>query len=190
MIYPRLDKIRNGQRMSVELVNGLIKRTEYTADLLRQYKPLAGTDISIAQRNDGTTISAVVDKYLGYIMPNVPSINDILLKLDETVEIAGGVLGGLFARDLPLNQRQKIVYPDFVLEGGYALRINGAYWANFNEPSNGPPNYLYPSIAGPVVGYTTLFLTSPPFPALGGHPNAGPNQTSFFEGGYVRLVKV
>ena len=43
--------------MSVELVNGLIKRTEYAADLLRQYKPLAGTDISIAQRYDGTTIS-------------------------------------------------------------------------------------------------------------------------------------
>lgn len=57
MIYPRLDKVRNGQRMSVELVNGLIKRTEYAADLLRQYKPLAGTDISIAQRYDGTTIS-------------------------------------------------------------------------------------------------------------------------------------
>jgi len=57
MIYPRLDKVRNGQKMSVELVNGLIKRTEYAADLLRQYKPLAGTDISVAQRYDGTTIS-------------------------------------------------------------------------------------------------------------------------------------
>ena len=188
MIYPRLDKIRNGQRMSVELVNGLIKRTEYAADLLRQYKPLAGTDISVAQRVDGTAISAVVDKYLGYIMPNVPSINDILLELDKTVEIAGGVLGGLFARNLPLNERQKIVYPDFVLEGGYALRINGAYWANFNESANA--NGLYPSIAGPLVGYTTVFLTSPPFPAYGPHPNAGVNNTSFFEGGYVRLVRV
>ena len=43
--------------MSVELVNGLIKRTEYAADLLRQYKCVAGTDISVVQEYDGTTIS-------------------------------------------------------------------------------------------------------------------------------------
>lgn len=57
MIYPRLNRVRNGQRLSVELVNGLIKRTEYAGDLLRQGKCLAGTDISVAQRYDGTTIS-------------------------------------------------------------------------------------------------------------------------------------
>jgi hypothetical protein len=34
MIYPRLNRVRNGQRLSVELVNGLIKRTEYAGDLL------------------------------------------------------------------------------------------------------------------------------------------------------------
>lgn len=56
MIYPRLNRVGNGQRMSVELVNGLIKRTEYAADLLRQYKCVAGTDISIVQEYDGTTI--------------------------------------------------------------------------------------------------------------------------------------
>ena len=57
MIYPRLNQVKNGQRMSVELVNGLIKRTEYAADLLRQYKCVAGTDISVVQEYDGTTIS-------------------------------------------------------------------------------------------------------------------------------------
>jgi hypothetical protein len=57
MIYPRLNRVRNGQRLSVELVNGLIKRTEYAGDLLRQGKCLAGTDVSVAQRYDGTTIS-------------------------------------------------------------------------------------------------------------------------------------
>ena len=57
MIYPRLNRVRNGQRLSVELVNGLIKRTEYAADLLRQYKCVAGTDISVIQEYDGTTIS-------------------------------------------------------------------------------------------------------------------------------------
>jgi len=53
MIYPRLGKVRNGQRMSVELVNGLIKRTEYAADLLRQYKL-----VGIPGLFNGTTISA------------------------------------------------------------------------------------------------------------------------------------
>jgi len=57
MIYPRLNRVSNGQRLSVELVNGLIKRTEYASDLLRQGKCLAGTDVSVAQRYDGTTIS-------------------------------------------------------------------------------------------------------------------------------------
>lgn len=63
MIYPRLERVTNGQRLSVELVNGLIKRTEYAADLLRQYKCLSGTDsiegtnVSVARRYDGTTIS-------------------------------------------------------------------------------------------------------------------------------------
>jgi hypothetical protein len=57
MIYPRLNRVRSGQQLSVELVNGLIKRTEYAGDLLRQGKCLAGTDISVAQRYDGTTIT-------------------------------------------------------------------------------------------------------------------------------------
>ena len=58
MIYPRLEKIRNDQRMSVELVNGLIKRTEYAADLLRQYKLVAGSGIDIQDSSGATTISS------------------------------------------------------------------------------------------------------------------------------------
>ena len=58
MIYPRLERVTNGQRLSVELVNGLIKRTEYAGDLLRQGKCLAGTNVSVAQRYDGSLVSA------------------------------------------------------------------------------------------------------------------------------------
>ena len=63
MIYPRLNRVRNGQRLSVELVNGLIKRTEYAGDLLRQYKCVAGTDISVVQEYDGTTIQPITKTY-------------------------------------------------------------------------------------------------------------------------------
>ena len=60
MIYPRLNRVRNGQRLSVELVNGLIKRTEYAGDLLRQYKTIAGDDIAIEQQYDGRIISSSI----------------------------------------------------------------------------------------------------------------------------------
>ena len=78
MIYPRLDKVSNGQRMSVGLVNGLIKRTEYAADLLRQYKLVAGINIDIQGLYDGTTVVSTritiptTDEYgFDFIRPNV-----------------------------------------------------------------------------------------------------------------------
>jgi len=137
MIYPTLNKVGNGQRLSVELVNGLIKRTEYAAYLLRQYKLIAGNDITLNSVANGTTISASANanaiKYRGYIMPTVPSENDILLEEDVPIIIESPTeLGGLLAQDLPLDQRQKIVYPDYVLAGGYELVVSGAYWANFD----------------------------------------------------------
>ena len=61
MIYPRLNRARNGQRLSVGLVNGLIKRTEYAADLLQQYKLLAGTNTEVAQSYDGTRVDAIIN---------------------------------------------------------------------------------------------------------------------------------
>jgi hypothetical protein len=66
MIYPRLNRVRNGQRLSVELVNGLIKRTEYAADLLRQYKLM---QMYIEPHYDGTRVSylqPLADNDFGY----------------------------------------------------------------------------------------------------------------------------
>lgn len=194
MIYPRLNRVRNGQQLSVELINGLIKRTEYAGDLLRQGKCLAGTDVSIAQRYDGTTISAVADKYFGYIRPLVPSVNDILLEEDVPVEFPGGELGGLYARDLPLNERQKIVYPDYVSQGGYALAISGAYWANFDATPN--QIGLYPSVVGPLPPNFSVRALGGDFgfPPLGPHPNFtniffGNPEPAFF-GGFIMLFKL
>ena len=189
MIYPRLNRVRNGQQLSVELINGLIKRTEYAGDLLRQGKCLAGANVSVAQRNDGTTISAVADKYFGYILPLVPSVNDILLEEDVPVEFPGGELGGLYARDLPLNERQKVVYPEFVLLDSYKLVFSLGYWANFDLQPNA--NGFYPSLAGiSVPPYSSYNLGgSNGYPSFGPHPNAGVFNSSFFEGGFMMLVK-
>lgn len=57
MIRPRVGKASDGQIMSVELVNGIIARTEYAADLLRQYKLIAGNRMYVEPHYDGTRIS-------------------------------------------------------------------------------------------------------------------------------------
>ena len=202
MIYPRLNRVRNGQRLSVELVNGLIKRTEYAGDLLRQGKCLAGTDVAVAQGYNGAVINSTISalqralqrKYFGYIFPSVPSENDILLEEDVPVEIEGGEIGGLLARDLPLSQRQKIVYPDYVLQGGYALAISGAFWAYFDDTPN--EIGLYQSLAGPVPPNFAIYALGGDFgfPPLGPHPNYtnpifGNPEPAFF-GGFIRLFKL
>lgn len=57
MIRPRVGKANDGQIMSLELINGMIARTEYAADLLRQYKLLAGNGMYVEPHYDGTRIS-------------------------------------------------------------------------------------------------------------------------------------
>ena len=57
MIRPRLPKVANGTRLTTDLVNGIINRTEYAADLLRQYKLIAGTEMYVEPHYDGTRVS-------------------------------------------------------------------------------------------------------------------------------------
>jgi hypothetical protein len=57
MIRPRVGKANDGQIMSLELINGMIARTEYAADLLRQYKLVAGNGMYVEPHYDGTRIS-------------------------------------------------------------------------------------------------------------------------------------
>lgn len=57
MIRPRLSKVASGTRLTTDLVNDIINRTEYAADLLRQYKLIAGTEMYIEPHYDGTRVS-------------------------------------------------------------------------------------------------------------------------------------
>jgi hypothetical protein len=57
MIAPKIPLVQDGQILSVGLVNSLIGRTEYAADLLRQYKPIAGNGMYVEPHFDGTRIS-------------------------------------------------------------------------------------------------------------------------------------
>jgi hypothetical protein len=58
MIAPKIPLVQDGQILSVGLVNSLIGRTEYAADLLRQYRLIAGDSISLEQQFDGTRVNA------------------------------------------------------------------------------------------------------------------------------------
>jgi hypothetical protein len=57
MIRPRLQRVASGTRLTTNLVNGIINRTEYAADLLRQYKLVAGTEMYVEPHYDGTRVS-------------------------------------------------------------------------------------------------------------------------------------
>jgi hypothetical protein len=57
MIRPRLPRVASGTRLTTDLVNGIINRAEYAADLLRQHKLVAGTDMYVEPHYDGTRIS-------------------------------------------------------------------------------------------------------------------------------------
>lgn len=57
MIRPRLTKVASGTRLTTNLVNNIINRTEYAADLLRQYRLVAGTEMYVEPHYDGTRVS-------------------------------------------------------------------------------------------------------------------------------------
>ena len=55
---PRIPEVRDGQILSANLVNHIIKRTEYAADLLGQYKLITGDNTSLKQQFEGTRVNA------------------------------------------------------------------------------------------------------------------------------------
>jgi hypothetical protein len=57
MIRPALSKLAEGTTLTVNHINDIINRTEYAADLLRQYKLVAGTDMYVELHYDGTRVS-------------------------------------------------------------------------------------------------------------------------------------
>jgi len=54
---PRLEKVKNGQLLNLDLVNSIIKRIEYIAKILKFSKPVAGDEIYVEPHSDGTIIS-------------------------------------------------------------------------------------------------------------------------------------
>ena len=57
MITPKIPLLKDGQILSVDVVNSIIKRTEYAGDLLKQYKLIAGNEMYVEPHHDGTRVS-------------------------------------------------------------------------------------------------------------------------------------
>jgi hypothetical protein len=75
MISPRLSKVVSGTRLTTGLINSMIKRTEYAADLLQQYKLIAGNQMYIEPHYDGTRVS-YLQPVGGGTTPTQPISND------------------------------------------------------------------------------------------------------------------
>jgi hypothetical protein len=56
-IVPAIRPIRSGKILDTNLLNHMIQRTEYGADLLAQYKMLAGTNMFVEQASGGLSVS-------------------------------------------------------------------------------------------------------------------------------------
>jgi len=57
MITPKIPLLKDGQILSVDVVNSIIKRTEYAGDLLKQSKLIAGDGVTIQPQYNGTRVS-------------------------------------------------------------------------------------------------------------------------------------
>ena len=71
MIRPKLYPVQGGTILTANLVNSIINRIEYAADLLRQYKLIAGEGMYVEPHYDGTRIS-YLQKVAGGATPTTP----------------------------------------------------------------------------------------------------------------------
>ena len=81
MIAPQIPLVRDGQILSVGLVNSLINRTEYAADLLRQYKLIAGNGMYVEPHFDGTRVS-----YLQPVKGGATPLQGLLTESEKKLE--------------------------------------------------------------------------------------------------------
>jgi hypothetical protein len=82
MIAPKIPFVRDGQILSVDLVNSMIARTEYVADLLRQYKLIAGDEMYIEPHFDGTRVS-YLQQVAGGATPTQPLLTESEQQLED-----------------------------------------------------------------------------------------------------------
>jgi len=82
MIAPKIPLVQDGQILSTNLVNSMIGRIEYAADLLRQYKLIAGDEMYVEPHFDGTRVS-YNQPVAGGATPTLPLLTESEQKLEK-----------------------------------------------------------------------------------------------------------
>ena len=165
----------------MELVNGLIKRTEYAADLLQKYRILNGI-----KTYKGTTISRPVQPI---IFPY-----DEEMVLDEVYDFPSDFE---FETDadgfVPLDKRKRLIVPQFVQDNPtqYAFRSIGYFWAKMDNPPSATQRY--PSWGNELFYITQTIAELNSF-AFGPHPPfanifTGEPETAWY-GGSGSLIRI
>lgn len=132
MIRPRLSQVGNGTRLTTDLMNGIINRTEYAADLLRQYKLTAGADMYVEPHFDGTRVS-----YLQPVAGGATPIKPII----KTYSIPWNTRTDLLGQLYPVSLAGTIFPP-----GAWSSLLNSyAVWVNpgVGYPSEGGIDHIF-----------------------------------------------
>ena len=134
MISPRLSKVVSGTRLTTDLLNSMIKRTEYAADLLQQYKLIAGNQMYIEPHYDGTRVS-YLQPVGGGITPNQP--------ITSKSNIVGYVLAGGITKGYLYNGSTftDIIYPGVTNTVAYG--IDGSNIVGITTLGGITKGYLY-----------------------------------------------
>ena len=57
-LHPKLQRVKENTKLSIGLLNNIIGRIEYASDLIRNYNPNAGTNITLERTPNGVIINA------------------------------------------------------------------------------------------------------------------------------------
>ena len=112
MITPKIPLLKDGQILSVDVVNSIIKRTEYAGDLLMRYKLIAGDGVTIEPQYNGTRISSTGQSNIVFVSV-----------IDET-SISGGTLpaqAALFIAEYGSSRPIYVLCPNIPALGGRGL---------------------------------------------------------------------
>ena len=154
MIRPRLSKVASGTRLTTDLVNDIINRTEYAADLLRQYKLTAGNEMYVEPHYDGARVS-YLQPVGGGATPAQPISPAYRIVGQATV---GGIIRGWVYDGTTFTD---IVYPGSNLsQTSIAKNIDGSNIIGY--ANNGFISYLYngSTFTSIPIGSASNFLTS------------------------------
>jgi hypothetical protein len=168
--------VASGATLTTELVNGMINRTEYAADLLRQYKLTAGTDMYVEPHYDGTRVS-YLQPVAGGATPTQSTgiVGDRVMVVGTQYYFASGEA-----------VTYKLIIPTDINRSLYKIFISGGYWAFYTSTGS------YNSYFAPFAG-TTIYIGGtggPNYPSVVSfgcfpNPNGDPN---IWQGGGITLL--